>query len=60
MPHGKAQMWIIAFVQQPNSIKEIMNSLGLPEYRGPAALKFKTRSVFDEQLCIDEIPDYDL
>ena len=58
-PKCKGQMRIIAFVQEPNAIKAIMKSLGLPEYRAPPPLNFKSRSVFDEQLCIDEIPDYD-
>ena len=49
-------MRIIAFVQEPNAIKAMMKSLGLPEYRAPPPLNFKSRSVFDEQLCMDEIP----
>ena len=58
-PKCKSQMRIIAFVQEPNAIKAMMKSLGLPEYRAPPPLNFKSRSVFDEQLCMDEIPDYD-
>ena len=59
-PRCKGQMRIIAFVQEPNAIKALMKSLGLPEYRAPPPpLNFKRRSVFNEQLCMDEIPDYD-
>ena len=58
-PKCKKQMRIIAFVQEPNAIKAMMKSLGLPEYRAPPPLNFKSRSVFDEQLCMDDIPDYD-
>ena len=49
-PKCKGQMRIIAFVQEPNAIKAIMKSIGLPEYRAPPPLNFKIRSVFDEQL----------
>ena len=55
-PKCKSQMRIIAFVQEPNAIKAMMKSLGLPEYRAPPPLNFKSRSVFDVQLCMDEIP----
>jgi hypothetical protein len=58
-PRCKGQMRIIAFVQEPNAIKAMMKSLGLPEYRAPPPLNFKSRSVFDELLCMDEIPEYD-
>ena len=55
-PRCKGQMRIIAFVQEPNAIKAMMKSLGLSESRAPPPLNFKSRSVFDEQLCMDEVP----
>jgi len=55
-PKCKGQMRIIAFVQESNAIRAMMKSLGLPEYRAPPPLNFMSHSVFDEQLCIDEIP----
>jgi hypothetical protein len=60
---GRSLQKIIAFVQEPYAIKAMMKSLGLPEYRAPPPLNFKSRLVFDDQLCIDEIPacgEYDL
>jgi len=58
-PRCKGQMRIIAFVQEPNAIKAMMKSLGLSESRAPPPLNFKIRSDFDEQLCMDDIPEYD-
>jgi hypothetical protein len=55
-PKCKGRMRIIAFVQEPNAIKAMMKSLGLPEYRAPPPMNFKSCSVFDEQLCMDENP----
>ena len=52
----KAQMRIIAFIQEPNSMMAVNRSLGLAEYFALLPLELKTRSVFDEQLCMDEFP----
>jgi hypothetical protein len=47
----KGQMRIIAFVQEPNAIKAMMKSLGLPEYRAPPPLNFKSSSVSMKFRC---------
>lgn len=57
-PRCKAQMRIIAFVQDPVEIKKIMASLGLPDYTAPPPLPKRSTADF-EQYCLDEIPDYD-
>ncbi len=38
MPKCKAQMRIIAFIQDEHSIKDIMRAKGLPDFRAPPAI----------------------
>ena len=54
-PRCKAQMRIIAFIQDEHSIKEIMTSQGIADVRAPPSmLKF-----IDATEAIDELPSYD-
>jgi len=59
-PRCGGTMRIVAFVQNPVEIKKIMESLGLPDFTVPPRLEpsVATRAA-DEQLFLDEIPDYD-
>jgi len=56
-PKCKAEMRIVAFVQDPAEVKKIMDSLGLPHFRAPPQIP-QAPSV-DEPIFIDDIPDYD-
>jgi len=54
-PRCKAQMRIIAFIQDEHSIKEIMTSQGIADFRAPPSIpKF-----IDATEAIDELPSYD-
>jgi hypothetical protein len=54
-PRCKAEMKIIAFIQDEHSIKEIMKSLGIADFRAPPPIpKF-----IDTTEAIDELPSYD-
>ena len=57
-PKCKGQMRIVAFVQDPQAITKIMQSLGLPDYTAPPPLP-KNRTADFEQYCLDEMPDYE-
>jgi len=57
-PKCRSQMRIVAFVQDPQEIKKIMQSLGLPDSTAPPPLPKGSTAEF-EQYCLDEIPDYD-
>jgi hypothetical protein len=51
----KAQMRIIAFIQDEHSIKDIMKAQGIPDFQAPPPIpKF-----IDTILAIDELPSYD-
>ena len=54
-PKCKGKMRIVAFVQDPQAITKIMQSLGLPDYTAPPPLP-KNRTADFEQYCLDEIP----
>jgi hypothetical protein len=54
-PKCKAQMRIIAFIQDEHSIKDIMKAQGIPDFQAPPPIpKF-----IDTILAIDELPSYD-
>jgi hypothetical protein len=54
-PRCKAQMRIIAFIQDEHSIKDIMKAQGIPDFQAPPPLlKF-----IDTTEAIDELPSYD-
>jgi hypothetical protein len=54
-PKCKAQMRIIAFIQDAHSIKDIMKSQGIPDFQAPPHIpKF-----IDASHAIDELPSYD-
>jgi hypothetical protein len=54
-PKCRAQMRIIAFIQDAHSIKDIMKSQGIPDFQAPPPIpKF-----IDASLAIDELPEYD-
>jgi hypothetical protein len=54
-PKCKAQMRIIAFIQDEHSIKEIMKSQGIADFRAPPPIpKF-----IDTSHALDELPSYD-
>ena len=54
-PKCKAQMRIIAFIQDEHSIKDIMKSQGIPDFQAPPPIpKF-----IDAEQAIDELPSYD-
>ncbi len=51
----KAQMRIIAFIQDEHSIKDIMRAQGIPDFQAPPPLpKF-----IDTREALDELPSYD-
>ncbi len=54
-PKCKAQMRIIAFIQDDHSIKDIMNSQGIPDFQVPPPIP----KVIDTAEAIDELPLYD-
>jgi len=54
-PKCKAQMRIIAFIQDEHSIKDIMKAQGIPDFQAPPPIpKF-----IDAVEAIDELPSYD-
>ena len=54
-PKCKAQMHIIAFIQDAHSIKDIMKAQGIPDFQAPPPItKF-----IDTLEAIDELPSYD-
>jgi hypothetical protein len=54
-PKCKAQMRIFAFIQDEHSIKDIMKSKGIADFRAPLPIpKF-----IDASDAIDELPSYD-
>ncbi len=54
-PKRKAQMRIIAFIQDAHSIKDIMKAQGIPDFQAPPPIpKF-----IDTSLAIDESPSYE-
>jgi hypothetical protein len=54
-PKCKAQMKIIAFIQDEHSIKDIMKAQGIPDFQAPPPIpKFINTSE-----AIDELPAYD-
>jgi hypothetical protein len=54
-PKCKAQMRIIAFIQDAHSIKDIMKAQGIPDFQAPPPIpKF-----IDTVDAIDELPSYD-
>jgi hypothetical protein len=54
-PKCKAQMRIIAFIQDEHSIKDIMKSQGIADFRAPPPIpKF-----IDASEALDELPSYD-
>ena len=54
-PKSKAQMRIIAFIQEEHSIKDIMKAQGIPDFQAPPPIpKF-----IDTPQAIDELPSYD-
>jgi hypothetical protein len=54
-PTCKAQMRIIAFIQDQHSIKDIMKAQGIPDFQAPPPIPKFT----DTALAIDGIPSYD-
>jgi hypothetical protein len=56
-PKCKAEMRIIAFLQDHNEINKIMQSVGIGKYRSPPPIP--DYSSHDESLFHDFIPDYD-
>jgi len=54
-PKCKAQMRIIAFIQDAHSIKDIMKAQGIPDFQAPPPIpKF-----MNTKEAIDELPEYD-
>ncbi len=54
-PKCKAQMRIIAFIQDAHSIKDIMKAQGIPDFQAPPPIpKF-----IESALAIDELPSYE-
>jgi hypothetical protein len=54
-PKCRAQMRIIAFIQDKHSIKDIMKAQGIPDFQAPPPIpKF-----IDAVEAIDELPSYD-
>ena len=54
-PKCRAQMRIIAFIQDKHSIKDIMKAQGIPDFQAPPPIpKF-----IDTAQAIDELPSYD-
>ena len=56
-PKCKAQMRIVAFVQDPLEITQIKNSLKLPDFRAPPPIP-KAPRIIDE-MQFDTMPDYE-
>lgn len=56
-PKCKSQMRIVAFVKDPLEIKQIKNSLKLPDFRAPPPIP-KASRICDE-LQFDTMPDYE-
>ena len=54
-PTCKAQMRIIAFIQDALSIKDIMKAQGIPDFQAPPPIP----AFIDTSEALDEIPDYD-
>jgi hypothetical protein len=54
-PKCKAQMRIIAFIQDAHSIKDIMKAQGIPDFQAPPPIP----KCIDAAEAIDELPVYD-
>ena len=54
-PTCKAQMPIIAFIQDAHSIKDIIKSQGIPDFQAPPPIT----KVIDTAQAIHELPSYD-
>ena len=54
-PTCKAQMRIIAFIQDAHSIKDIMKAQGIPDFQAPSPIP----TFIDTLEAIDEIPSCD-
>jgi hypothetical protein len=54
-PKCKAQMRIVAFIQNEHSIKDIMKSQGIPDFQAPPPIP----RFVDTSEAIDELPTYD-
>jgi hypothetical protein len=54
-PKCKAQMRIVAFIQDEHSIKDIMQSQGIPDFQAPPPIP----RFIETSEAIDEIPSYD-
>ena len=54
-PKCKAQMRIIAFIQDEHSIRDIMKSQGIADFRAPPPIP----KLIDTSHAIDELPSYD-
>ena len=54
-PKCKAQMRIIAFIQDEHSIKDIMKAQGIPDFQAPPPIP----NFIDTSHAIDELPSYD-
>jgi hypothetical protein len=54
-PKCKAQMRIIAFIQDEHSIKDIMKSQGIADFRAPPPIP----TFIDTTEALDELPSYD-
>jgi hypothetical protein len=54
-PKCKAQMRIIAFIQDEHSIKDIMKSQGIPHFQAPPPIP----KYIDTVEALDELPSYD-
>ena len=51
----KAQMRILAFIQDAHSIKDIMKAQGIPDFQAPPPIP----TFIDTLEAIDDIPSYD-
>jgi hypothetical protein len=54
-PRCKAQMRIIAFIQDEHSIKDIMKAQGIRDFQAPPPIP----TFIDTAQAIDELPSYD-
>jgi len=54
-PKCVLQMRIIAFIQDEHSIKDIMKSQGIPDFRAPPPIP----KLIDTTEALDELPSYD-
>jgi hypothetical protein len=54
-PKCKAQMRILAFIQDKHSIKDIMKAQGIPDFQAPPPIP----TFIDTEQAIDGIPSYD-